>query len=176
MTRYENEWKFLRSTLPEIVNPAIRYDLDTQGWRQRCEEFQQDHHVELVVSGSITGDIHAVGVSESKGTGDLPGQWRKPRKGVVRPFSSNQLMRKYFKLLSLIRPGLPGVDRITVVDMPHGDCFFCGTTYFVENGTVWAKAGASAAYDSEMWTPVPEPAYRQAKERRKMAGKARKHV
>lgn len=176
MTEYENEWQFLRSNHTEIVNLAIRYDLETQEWRQRCEEFQQAHHVTLIMSNMITGDISAVGVSASKGTGDLPGQWCKPQKGVIRPYSSNQLMRKYFKPLTLIRPELPGIDKITVVDMPDGDGFFCGTTYFIENGTVWAKAGASAEYDPGLWDPVKEWAYRMAKERRKTAMKARKHV
>ena len=175
MTVYENEWQFLRSSSQEIVNLAKLYDLETKEWRQRCEKFQRDHHVELVISDTVTGDIYAVGVSESKGTGDLPGQWCKPQKGVIRPYGSNQLMRKYFEPLSLTRPELPGIDKITVVDIPHSDGFFCGTSYFIENGVVWAKAGASAAYDSKIWTPVQELAYRQAKERRKAVRKV-KHV
>lgn len=175
MTVYENEWQFLRSTFQPIVNLAILYDLETKDWRQRCEKFQQDHHVELVISATITGDIYAVGVSASKGTGDLPGQWCKPQKGVIRPYGSNQLMRKYFEPLSLTRPELPGIDKITVVDVPPSDGGFCGTTYFIENGVVWAKAGASAAYDPKMWTPVQELAYRMAEDRRKAVRKA-KHV
>ena len=175
MTVYENEWQFLRSNHVEIVNLAIRYDLETREWRQRCEKFQQDHHVDLIISSNIVGDIFAVGVSANKGTGDLPGQWCKPQRGLIRPYSSNQLMRKYFNPLTLIRPELPGIDKITVADMRDSDGFFCGTTYFIENGTVWAKAGASAKYDPDLWDPVQEWAYRMAEDRRKAVRKA-KHV
>ena len=77
--------------------------------------------------------------------------------------------------LSLIRPELPGIDKITVVDMRDSDGFFCGTTYFIENGTVWAKAGASAEYDPDLWDPVQEWDYRMAEDRRKAVRKA-KHV
>lgn len=173
MTVYENEWQFLLSASAPIVAIAERYDHDTQEWQKRCDAFQRDHHVKLIMSNDIIGSISAVGVSESKGTGDLPGQWCKPENGIIRPFSSNRLMRKYFKPLRLIKPDLPGIPRLTVVDTSDGDGVFCGTTYFVQDHQVWAKAGASADFVTGLWQPILEWQYSQAKERRKAA---RKHV
>lgn len=176
MTVYENEWQFLRSASAPIVAIAERYDHDKEEWQKKCEQFQRKHHVELIMSNEITGSISAVGVSASKGTGDLPGQWCKPDNGIIRPYSSNQLMRRYFKPLSLIMPDLPGIDRLVVVETPGSDGFFCGTTFFVQEHQVWAKAGASAEFTNGLWQPILEWQYRQAKERRKAARKAQKHV
>ncbi|QHJ78785.1 MAG: hypothetical protein [Caudoviricetes sp.] len=175
-TEYENKWQFLRSTFPEIVTIAERYDCERQEFLKRCDEFQHEHNVKLIMSRAVTGLMSAVGVSESKGTGDLPGQWCKPDHGVIRPFSSNRLMRKLFKSLSLVRPDLPGIDRLVVVYVPKSDGVFCGTSYFVESKAVWAKAGASAEYDPDLWTPVQEWAYRQAKKRRDAARKGKQRV
>ena len=175
MTKYVNKWQFVRSTDMQIISIAKQYDRDTQEWRQKCDEFQQKHHVELAMHSDIDGNISAKGVSARKGTGDLPGQWCQPRKGVIKPYESNTLACKKLKTVSLARPALPGIDRVKVIEMADGMAYFCGLTYFLEGNQVWAQAAISAGYDSDLWQSVPEWQYRQAKERRKMARKA-KHV
>ena len=165
MTEYQTEWRYLRSEDMLVLSLAKQYKRDSDQWVQKCSAFQRKHHVELAFCSTLTGDRYASGVSASTGLGDLPGQWCKPNsRGICKPFESNKNMKRLFKPLTLKAPSMPGIEDVVVVELTDGRCFFCGTTFFISRGVVWARAGASTEPDPAIWQPVKEWEFMRAKE------------
>lgn len=165
MTEYQEEWRYLRSMNKDALALAEQYKRDSDEWMKKCSAFQEKHHVELTFRTTLTGGRYASGVRVGTGLGDLPGQWCKPTKrGICKPFESNKDMKRLFKPLTLKAPSMPGIEDVVVVELTDGRCFFCGTTFFISKGVVWARAGASAEPDPDIWQPVKEWEFIRAKE------------
>ena len=165
MTEYQEEWRYLCSEDKHVLALAEQYKLDCDQWVGKCSAFQEKHHVELAFRTTLDGGRYVSGVSASTGLGDLPGQWCKPdRRGIRKPYESNKDMRRLFKLLTVKAPKMPGIEDVVVVELADGRCFFCGTTFFAAKGVVWARAGASAKPDLDIWQPVKAWEFMQAKE------------
>lgn len=165
MTEYHSRWRYLRSRNEQVVALAEQYERDSEQWVRRLQAFAARHHVRPACTVSSTGDRSVIGVDADAGLGDLPGKWRRPDKGVRRPYESNRKARRLLRSLALRAPEMPGVKSIVVVELDDGRSFFCGTTFFISHGTVWARAGASAEPDPIFWRPVDEERFMEARNR-----------